>query len=126
MNVLGQHLILDVTLNEEITEFMINSILELVRKRLNVIKEVAHQFQPYGLTHVYILSESHFSLHTYPEHNYLSMDLYICNESFDILSFERELQSILNIKDKQSQVFLRGRINSDISEILPQFTGTEC
>jgi S-adenosylmethionine decarboxylase len=37
-----------------------------------------HLFQPYGVSALAILSESHISLHTYPEYRYLSVDIYTC------------------------------------------------
>ena len=36
------------------------------------------QFNPVGVTSIYLLSESHLSIHTWPEHNYLAIDLFSC------------------------------------------------
>ncbi|WP_367987793.1 adenosylmethionine decarboxylase [Vibrio sp. NTOU-M3] len=33
-----------------------------------------------GVTGVFLLSESHLSYHTYPENNYISIDLYTCGK----------------------------------------------
>ena len=41
---------------------------------------VRKDFRPQGMTAVWVLSESHFAVHTYPEHNYLSIDCYTCGE----------------------------------------------
>jgi len=42
-----------------------------------------YQFEPCGATGVILLSESHFSVHTYPENNSIQLDLYCCSSSFD-------------------------------------------
>ena len=46
---------------------------------LHVVGELHHQFQPVGATSLYLLSESHLSIHTYPELRYCAIDLYCCN-----------------------------------------------
>lgn len=36
------------------------------------------QFEPQGVTGVILLSESHFSIHTWPEKNMLAADIFAC------------------------------------------------
>lgn len=38
-----------------------------------------HYFGSYALTAVICLSESHISFHTWPESNYTSLDVFVCN-----------------------------------------------
>ncbi|RYY97777.1 MAG: S-adenosylmethionine decarboxylase [Chitinophagaceae bacterium] len=40
---------------------------------------VYHDFVPGGFTAVVCLSESHLSVHTWPEHGLLNMDIYLSN-----------------------------------------------
>jgi len=44
---------------------------------LNIVDKYTYKFNPWE-TIVYILSESHFIIHTYPEHKYISIDIYTC------------------------------------------------
>lgn len=37
-----------------------------------------HRFKPQGVTAVALLSESHISLHTWPEHGYAAADAFTC------------------------------------------------
>jgi len=37
-----------------------------------------HTFSPYGVTGLAVLAESHFSIHSWPEHNYLAADVLTC------------------------------------------------
>jgi len=41
-----------------------------------ILNEVEHQFTPQGCSILFLLSESHLSLHTFPERNYIAFDLY--------------------------------------------------
>jgi S-adenosylmethionine/arginine decarboxylase-like enzyme len=44
----------------------------------SVIDEVEHVFPGGGRTALVLLSQSHASIHTWPEHRYVSFDLYSC------------------------------------------------
>jgi S-adenosylmethionine decarboxylase proenzyme len=50
--------------------------------RLNVMSETGHQFSPMGYSYAYVLSESHFTIHTYPEYRSCYIDLFCCNPAF--------------------------------------------
>lgn len=49
---------------------------------IKILRKVVHFFEgPEGaMTCLYLLSESHFSIHTFPEKNMISMDLFTCGE----------------------------------------------
>ncbi|ACK96526.1 adenosylmethionine decarboxylase [Bacillus thuringiensis] len=47
---------------------------------LNVSKK---EFQPYGVTVLVLLSESHLSIHTYPEQNFAAIDCYTCGTTVE-------------------------------------------
>jgi len=46
---------------------------------LQKLGEVYHDFSPAGFTAVVCLSESHLSVHTWPEHGRINMDIYLSN-----------------------------------------------
>ena len=41
---------------------------------------VSHKFEPQGVTAVALLSESHLSIHTWPEHGYAAVDAFTCGD----------------------------------------------
>jgi S-adenosylmethionine decarboxylase len=41
------------------------------------------QFEPQGATVLVLLSESHLSIHTYPERGFAALDCYTCGEAVD-------------------------------------------
>ena len=43
-----------------------------------VIKSMSHKFDPQGVTALVLLSESHVSIHTYPEHGIAVLDMFTC------------------------------------------------
>lgn len=51
--------------------------------QLNVVSETGHQFQPIGYSYAYVLSESHFTIHTYPEYKSCFIDIFCCNPQFN-------------------------------------------
>jgi len=49
-----------------------------------------HNYQPYGYSAVAILKTSHAAIHTWPEHGYISVDIFICDEfskGLEVLKF---------------------------------------
>jgi len=88
MEVLGRHVIAELwdcnisTLNkiELIKQIFVDAALEAGAE----IREVVfHQFAPYGISGVVIISESHLTIHSFPEKGYASVDVYTCGEKVD-------------------------------------------
>src|SRR6478736_2285006 len=48
-----------------------------------VLSVQAQQFEPQGATVLVLLSESHLSIHTYPERGFAALDCYTCGETVD-------------------------------------------
>ena len=85
----GKHLICDF---KNITNTkLLNSKLELklmckntcIENNFTILGEVDHEFYPQGCSFIFLLSESHLSVHTFPEKNHLAFDLYTCRQYED-------------------------------------------
>ena len=48
--------------------------------RATIVDSVFHTFSPHGVTGVVVVEESHFSIHTWPEHGYVAVDVYTCGD----------------------------------------------
>ena len=48
-------------------------------------KFVYHKFKPHGLTAVTLLTTSHIALHTWPEKNYLALDIFACTDEEKVM-----------------------------------------
>ena len=66
------------------------------RLDLNVVGETCFQFEPFGYTIAYALSESHITIHTYPEHNSCYIDIFCCNPHFNPDNALNVLKTIFN------------------------------
>ena len=69
-------------------EPLMEKIIEICK--LKVVAKCKYQFTPIGVTMLYLLSESHLTIHTYPEKKACSINLYTCNA-------ETDLQEALNV-----------------------------
>lgn len=48
------------------------------------VREVAfHKFSPQGVSGVVVISESHLTIHTWPELGYAALDVFTCGDSVD-------------------------------------------
>lgn len=62
-----------------------NAVLNVCKTiGLNVIGEKYHIFKsPNGITYCFILSQSHFVLHTWPEERKVFFDIFTCNKELN-------------------------------------------
>lgn len=47
----------------------------------NVLGFIEHKFEPQGYTVLFLLGESHFAVHTFPEHGKMYVELSSCNKA---------------------------------------------
>jgi S-adenosylmethionine decarboxylase len=60
-----------------------------------LLDSVRHIFPPHGMTAVVLLSESHASIHTYPEHRSCFVDIFTCGTSCQVEAFDAALRKFL-------------------------------
>ena len=82
---MGKHYLLNlygcsfVLLNDE------KSLIELLEHAATasgatVLQTISKSFNPHGVTVISLLSESHISIHTWPEHGKAAVDVYTCGD----------------------------------------------
>jgi S-adenosylmethionine decarboxylase proenzyme len=81
----------------------------LKESQLHIEEFFLKEYSPYGLSLIFILVESHCHIHTWPEHDYLSMDLFVCEQEEKAESFFRYLQRIIQPLDYHKFQFYRGQ-----------------
>jgi len=115
--ILGRHFILELMgCDFEILDNYnkINNILEEFCINLDLAKigQLHHKFQPQGVTIVIGITESHISIHTWPEFGYAALDIFTCNMEKD---FETQIFDLINkmkCKEYNLKVLSRGINNS--------------
>lgn len=108
MNTKSRHLLLDVWLDQPLTAEVIESVFEVIRSRTTVLEEYEYRYPVQGQTQVFILSESHFVFHSYPEHDYFTVDLYVCDETTDLEAIAGEILERLSVQDLKQEIRWRG------------------
>ena len=68
---------------------------------------VEHVFSPRGYTAVLLLSESHASIHTYPEHGACFVDLFTCGTTCKAEAFDQVLRDYLQPLQITQRILLR-------------------
>lgn len=88
MNTLGRHILAEIygcdpaILNDRelIEKIMVDSALAAGAE----IREVAfHKFSPMGVSGVVVISESHLTIHTWPELGYAAVDVFTCGDKIN-------------------------------------------
>lgn len=51
---------------------------ELINAGFHVLNKCEHFFEPYGYTGLWLLSESHFAIHSFPEEDRIYVELTSC------------------------------------------------
>lgn len=72
-----------------------------------ILESVDHVFAPNGLTLVILLSESHASIHTYPEHRSCFVDLFTCGDHCSSKGFDAVLRAYLKPTDAYQKILIR-------------------
>ena len=62
----------------------------------SILQECEHTFSPMGCTFLFLLSESHLSIHTFPEKKHISFDIYTCRQYNDNTVYNKIYDFLLN------------------------------
>ena len=49
-----------------------------IKMGATIVESCFHHFNPYGVSGAVIISESHLTIHTWPEYGYAAVDLFTC------------------------------------------------
>lgn len=91
-----------------IEEVMVNA----AKKAGAEIREVVfHRFEPQGVSGVVVISESHLTIHTWPELAYAAVDIFTCGERVDPWDALESITHDLNAEEANVMEFSRGMKN---------------
>ena len=72
-----------------------------------IVKYFFHQYKPFGVTGIILIAESHFSVHTWPENNYVTFDILTCGKMKPMLAVNY-LKKSFQAKKVNLKIFSRG------------------
>jgi len=84
-----------------------NALVSAAKEAKATIVDISfHEFNPFGISGMVIIAESHLSIHTWPEYSYAAVDIFTCGDlikpevaaSFLIREFESKTPSIVELK----------------------------
>ena len=112
----GYHLVIDLfgcNFNQlEDTEYIIE-MLEKLAEILDttIITKAFHKFHPQGFSGALIISESHITIHIWPEDGYIGIDIFTCSKCFDSEKVVAYLKENLIFEKVEIKEMLRGKID---------------
>jgi len=110
----GKHLVVELSnCNPHILSNpkLLESILvaAALASKAEVLKSVSHQFPTTGgVTAIVIISESHLTLHTWPEYQYAALDVFTCGQSADPWKALKVIVNKLEVKNTSIVKLERG------------------
>src|SRR6516162_4198165 len=85
LNALGRHLLLEMfdcdpdAINS--LEAVKGALIEAAKRaQATIVDVVFHEFNPFGISGVVVIAESHLAIHTWPEYRYAAVDIFSCGE----------------------------------------------
>lgn len=74
--------------------------------KATIVDVAFHEFNPFGISGVVVIAESHLTIHTWPEYGYAAVDIFTCGDvikpeeaaAYLIKRFESKNPSIVEIK----------------------------
>src|ERR1051325_5500944 len=85
LNALGRHMLLELfdcdldAINS--LEGVKGALVEAARRaQATIVDVVFHEFNPFGISGVVVIAESHLSIHTWPEYRHAAVDIFSCGD----------------------------------------------
>jgi len=112
---LGRHVLVEAyECNPEVLDnlqFLQEAMVEAAtRTGAEVVDVVFRKFQPYGVSGVVVISESHLAIHTWPEYGYAAIDLFTCGDTADPWKAFDYLTEVLESKKVTTLEVQRGQL----------------
>lgn len=112
-NVLGKHLLLELyecdrdflDRKDAIQQALVTAAREA---GATVIEAVLHRFSPHGISGVVVISESHLTVHTWPEYGYAALDVFTCGDKEILNNIKERLMHAFSAKRSSSKLINRG------------------
>ncbi len=75
-----------------------------------ILDDFFHQFQPFGVSGVVLIAESHISVHTWPENGFAAADIFTCGEMQPQVAIDI-MKKDFRAKEATVKVVVRGQLD---------------
>jgi len=75
-----------------------------------VVTSAFHTFNPYGVSGVVVIAESHITIHTWPEYGYAAVDIFTCGDTVDPWKAFNHLKERLESANISTMEMKRGQL----------------
>jgi len=88
-------------------------LIEATKKAKNIpLKVDIYKFSPQGITGVVLLADSHIALHSWPEWNYLAIDIFTCGDKANPYKALEYLKKVFQPKKVEIKEIKRGKFKN--------------
>jgi S-adenosylmethionine decarboxylase len=114
-NNVGKHVLVDMHgCDPELlkkVDFISDAMHQAAKKsKATIVGKFFKQFDPWGVSGVIVIAESHISIHTWPEHGLASIDYFSCSDEPMIHLAVEHLSKMLGAKEMQIAELRRGNM----------------
>ena len=116
MKSLGRHLLVDyygcssTLLNDPV---LLERYLKMAvsKSGATIVSSTFRTFEPYGVSGIIIIAESHFAIHTWPEYNFASIDFFTCGCGVDPQKANNYIEEVLLPEESDIREIARGDLS---------------
>lgn len=130
MYALGAHLLVElkdcnpdiIRSLEEVRDALVSAAKEA---KATIVDVSFHEFNPFGISGMVVIAESHLSIHTWPEYGYAAVDIFTCG---DLIKPESAAEYLINRFQSKNPSFVemkRGILSHENIKFPHKFSGTE-
>jgi S-adenosylmethionine decarboxylase len=85
--------------------------------KATIIDYSFHEFNPFGVSGIVVIAESHLSIHTWPEYGYAAIDIFTCGTALQPEKAVAYLTEKLQSKNPSVMEVKRGIISTENKEL---------
>jgi len=110
----GRHYLVDfIDCDPEVIKFVAPA-REIVMRAMKecgatILSDLFHQFQPFGVSGVVLIAESHASFHSWPENRFAAVDIFTCGDMRPEVAVEI-MKSGFRAREAVVKVAVRGQL----------------
>ena len=75
-----------------------------------LVDQCFHQYEPFGVSGVVLIAESHFSVHTWPENSFVGVDIFTCGEMDAEVAID-VMRDAFRAREVDVKMLVRGRVD---------------